>query len=276
MRLAACLKWADQRPEVDPLTGDVHDDARFFDVSDADRGALEWALRLADAWGGEVVAVTAGPVGAETVLRQALATGAHEAVRVELPPDRPSDHVAAALVAAVAGCDVVLCGVHSVDRGSGAVPAHLAALLGARQALGLLALEPGAPGEVRAERRLDFGRRERLRVEAPAVLSLEGGLAELRRASLAAVIAAREQAVTTITTVPSDRRSPVRVEHRRPYRPRARTLPGPDPEAPVRDRIVSLTGALTERTPPRAVVAEPDEAADAIVEQLRAWGELDR
>ena len=53
-------------------------------------------------------------------------------------------------------------------------------------------------------------------------------------------------------------------------------LPGPDPSAPVTERIVALTGALSERTPPRKVVAEPDEAAEAIVEQLRAWGYLER
>ena len=40
------------------------------------------------------------------------------------------------------------------------------------------------------------------------------------------------------------------------------------------DRIVALTGALVDRNPPRTVVLDPSEAADAIVEQLRSWGYL--
>ncbi len=279
MRVVVCLKWADRRPEVDALSGDVTDDERFFGASAADEAALEWALRLAEVWGVTVVAATAGPPAAEAVLRDALAAGAHEAVRADLPPDRPSEHVAAALAGALAstgGADLVLCGVHSLDRGSGSVPALLASHLGAAQALGALGMRPsGVPGEVMVERRLDFGRRERLRVTTPAVVSLEGGVAELRRAPLARVLAAASLPITVVPGGPADRRSAVRVEHRRPYRPRARVLPGPDPHAPVRDRIVALTGALTERTPPRTVTGSPEEAADAIVEQLRAWGYLE-
>ena len=40
----AC-KWLDRRPEVDPLTGAVHDDQRSAGASDADQAALERALR---------------------------------------------------------------------------------------------------------------------------------------------------------------------------------------------------------------------------------------
>jgi hypothetical protein len=30
--IAACLKWVDRRPEVDPITGVVHDDHRFAEA----------------------------------------------------------------------------------------------------------------------------------------------------------------------------------------------------------------------------------------------------
>jgi electron transfer flavoprotein beta subunit len=274
MHIAVCLKWADLRPEVDPLSGEVVDDVRFFDASEADKGALEWGLRLAERWEATLTVVTAGPAGAEPMLREALAAGADAAVRVDVALERPSDQVATALSAVVSGADLVVCGVYSVDRGSGSVPALLAGRLGAQQALGVIALEPGEPGVLVVDRRLDFGQRERLRVSGPAVVSLEGGLAELRRAPLAAVLAARTAPITVVDPGVAPQRAAVRVEHRRPYRPRARVLPGPDPAASVTDRIVALTGALSERTPPRKVTAEPDEAAEAIVEQLRAWGYL--
>jgi electron transfer flavoprotein beta subunit len=56
-----------------------------------------------------------------------------------------------------------------------------------------------------------------------------------------------------------------------PLRPRARVMPPPAGDT-ARDRIVALTGALVDRTPPRTVEGTPEEAADAILEQLRTWG----
>src|SRR5688500_18961462 len=115
---------------------------------------------MGEAWGAEVVAVTSGPEAAEVVLRTALGAGASRAVRIDLDCDVQSDVVAAGLAEALTGVDVVLCGDWSLDRGSGSVPAFLAAELDAAQALGLVALsiDSSTPGEVRAERRLDAGR----------------------------------------------------------------------------------------------------------------------
>ncbi|HEX7442999.1 MAG TPA: hypothetical protein VF320_03870, partial [Acidimicrobiales bacterium] len=206
--IGVALKWVDLRPEVDPLSGAVHDDAHSFGCSPADQAALEWALRLAGSWsqnaGGppEVVVVTAGPAAAEALLRDALAAGADRAVRVELITDAPSDEVALALGDVLADAALVCCGDYSVDRGSGSVPAYLAARLGAAQALGLVHVEPGAEA-LRVIRRLDHGRREVLSLATgagapPAVLSVEGSSADLRRASLAAVLAARDELIDVV------------------------------------------------------------------------------
>ena len=48
-----------------------------------DLAALEHALRLAQRWDAQVVAATVGPGEAEAMLRDALAAGAAEALRVE-------------------------------------------------------------------------------------------------------------------------------------------------------------------------------------------------
>jgi electron transfer flavoprotein beta subunit len=216
------------------------------------------------------------------MLRDALAVGATSAVRVDLAAGAASEDVAAALAAAFAGADLVCCGDYSTDRGSGSVPAYLAAELGAAQALGLVQIVPGdEPGALTATRRLDGGRREVLAVTAPAVLSLEGSSAELRRAGLAAVLAARDADITVVAAASVDAgaagstRARVRLTRRAPYRPRAKTLPAPSPDLDVRDRILALTGALVERTPPRTVHVDAAEAADLVLEQLRAWGEIE-
>jgi electron transfer flavoprotein beta subunit len=275
MLIGVCVKQVDLRPEVDPLSGAVTGtDPRFAGVSAADQAAVETALRLAEAWGAEVVAVTAGPPRAEAALRDCLAAGAARAVRVELDDQAPSRTVAAALAGPLAGADVVCCGDWSLDRGSGSVPAFLAAELDAAQALGLVAVEPGPAGALEVERRLDQGRRERLRVRAPAVLSVEAGSARLRRAALSAVLAARQAAID-VTPAPAVPPEPVRVVSTAPYRPRARVLSPPPPDLDARGRILALTGALSDREPPRTLTLGAEEAADALLDQLRAWGYLD-
>jgi electron transfer flavoprotein beta subunit len=279
LRLGVALKWVDLRPEVDPLSGSVHDDGHSAGCSEADRAALEWALTLAERWSAELVVATVGPVEADALLRDAVAAGATGAVRVDGVGTEPSEQVAAALADVFAGTDLVCCGDYSSDRGSGSVPAYLAAYLGVAQALGLVHLVPAAAvGALTVTRRLDGGRREVLSVSVPAVVSVEGSSAQLRRASLSAVLAARgaliERRPAPVVS-PSPSRSTVRVTAVAPYRPRAQVLPAPSPDLDVRDRILALTGALVERTPPRTVHADAAEAADLVLEQLRAWGELE-
>lgn len=272
--VAVAPKWVDLRPEIDPLTGAVTTDVRTSGPSPADQAALEWALRAADEWGSEVVVATAGPAAAEVMLREALAAGATRAVRVALDPQAPSDQVAAALAPVMSGADLVLCGDWSLDRGSGAVPAFLAARLGAAQALGCAGVSlDGSIGRLRVERRLDGGRRERLVVGAPAVASVEGRSARLRRAPLDGLLRARQAAIEVVPSGSAPSR-PAAPSSRGPYRPRARHLPAPaDPDA--RRRILALTGALTDRMPPQLLHLEPEEAADRILDQLRAWGYLE-
>jgi electron transfer flavoprotein beta subunit len=272
VKLAACLKLVDRRPEVDPITGVVHDEDRYGAASGPDLAALEWALRCADAWSGEVIAVTAGSSSADAVLRDALAAGAAGAVRVDLDPEAPSEVVAAALAPHLKDCDVVWCGDSSLDRGSGAVPAYLAAWLGASQALGLVGVEPQPePGEVVGTRRLDGGRRERLRVLAPAVVSVEGSAARLRRATLAAKVSSRAAPLSVVG-------GPVHrdlLAHRtRPFRPRPRILPGPAGDHAF-ERILQLTATHAAPAAVAAVELGPDAAADRILEALTKWGYLD-
>lgn len=273
MTIAACLKWVDDRPDVDRLTGEVSMDPRSSGPSDADLAALEWALRMRDARGGEpVVAVTVGPPAADGMLRDAVAAGATRCVRVDLPIESPSATVAAAIAGVVrdAAPSFVLCGTYSIDRGSGSVPAFVAAHLGTAQALGCVTLSIDDDGCVTGERRLDGGRREVVRTNGPCVLSVEGGSARLRRAPLHALVASRD--VDVEVARPGTQPLAGGAVRRSPFRPRARVLPPPPADLSARERILALTGALMEREPPQLLVLEPDAAADRILAQLRTWG----
>ncbi len=271
--IAALLKVVDLHIEVEPLTGEPTR-VRAPGASPADHTALETALRLAGP-GEDVVAVTAAPAqlaeSADDVLREALAAGATRAVRLELAPGTPSAQVAAALAPLVAGARYVLCGDASLDRGSGATPAFLAATLGSAQALGLVdaAPDPASEGELLAERRLDGGRRERLRVPAPAVISLEAGV-RLRRAPLAAALRARTTAIE-VHTPPAGSHGDDNPERLRPYRAPARPVAAPG-NADPRERMLALTGMLMPPRARRVVRADPAACADELLDYLAAHG----
>lgn len=266
-----CWKVLELQRGVDALSGEPIADPTSLGVSAADRAALEWALRCADAFGGAVRLLAAGSALADAVLRGGIAAGAGEALRVELDEDAPSEEVARVLATHAEGAAYVWCGDVSADRGSGAVPAFLAAHLGARQALGLvdveLGEESGAP-RITALRRLEGGKRERLAVRPPAVCSCEGSVAHLRRAPLPSLIGERP---LTVVDGPAPRRRLDRVISLQPFRPLPRAVEPPR-GATAFERTAQLVG-LGVGARPRTGRLPPDEAARAIISALEEWGE---
>ena len=279
-----CVKWVDLRPEIDPVTGAVSVDHRRYGFSEADRAATEVGLHLAERSAGTVTLGCAAPEGADGALRELAASGASRVVRLDVEEGAAARDVSVGIAGVVAGRGgndpaLVVCGDYSLDRGTGTVPGLVAHHLRCAQALGLIEVADAAPdevggdaGAVRVVRRLDAGRRAHLAVVAPAVISVEGSVRSLRRASLSAVLAARSLDIEVIDPMDSPLTEPA-VISTAPIRPRARVNPAPSGDSAL-GRIIELTGALVERTPPRRVVAEPAEAAAVIVEQLRHWGYL--
>lgn len=182
LRILAALKQAPARVWVDAVTGEETVDERSLGMSKADAAALETALSLSS----DVTAVTVGGPSSEGVLRAAWAAGAEKLVRY--PPPDAREYAAAAIAAEASDCDLVLCGVWSLDGGSGSVPALAAAALGAAQALGCASVRRTGNRRLEVERRVQGGRLEKLAVSAPAVLSVGPEAAHLRRAGLDRVL----------------------------------------------------------------------------------------
>ncbi|MEY2581254.1 MAG: electron transfer flavoprotein beta subunit [Ilumatobacteraceae bacterium] len=254
--IAVCLKWIGE--------------AAVSGVSAADEAAVEMALRHGESIGSSVIAVTVGGAAADHCLRQALACGVKAAVRVDASEPLDSPAVAAALSPVVAHTTAVWCGDYSTDRGTGSVPAFLAALLDRQQALGVVGVEFIDP--LRVTRRLDGGRREVLRVTGPSVLSVEGSVARLRRASLRAALSAQTADVLQYgTPLASTATTSAYVVQR--YRPRARVLTAPKGVTAL-DRLRVLTDASAAPQPGEIVEASPPDAARRIIEVLGDWGYL--
>ncbi|TCP54126.1 electron transfer flavoprotein beta subunit [Tamaricihabitans halophyticus] len=273
--VVVALRQVDPFATVDPLTGTVYAQPRGG-LSTADECALEHALRMAESLDARCLACTVGPQEADEVLRTALAAGATEALRVAGEP-ASEGHTARLLTEAIraryADPALLLCGDYSMDRGTGATPALLAARFGASQALGLVELT-SHNGGLRAERRLDCGRRERLAIELPAVCSVEPSTVRLRRASLPGLLAAREAEIPVASPAESFVDTRIRRRARTAYRPRTRAIAAPAGAAPGQ-RVRALTGALTEHEPPRLVFpANAAAAASELLDYLEQRGYL--
>ncbi|MDE3204670.1 MAG: mycofactocin-associated electron transfer flavoprotein beta subunit [Acidobacteriota bacterium] len=299
--VVVCVSPTDLRPEVDPLSAAVEADDRRCDLNAAEAAALEHGLRIAESWQGWVLVVCHGPSGADGVLRDLIGLGV-EVVRVadadhdsHLRPARRTrpaaelagspEKVAAALARVIRRRGrpaLVLCGDRSAATGVGAVPGLLAAELDLDQALGLVSVVIDGPGRLLVERRLDGGWRERLQVEGPAVLSVEGAGVRLRRARLEDALQASQAVVEVDVEVaaggppagraaadggPAGHPGPGGTWSVRPFRPRTRPVPAPvgDPH----DRLLVLTGALSNREPARVMgPLSPAQAADELLAYL--------
>ena len=293
--IAVCMKWVALRPDIDPLSGAVSSDERWSGPSLADQAALELALQLGQVRNAAVIVLTVGDSTSDAMLTEAVACGATSAIRITpnngfkdtglketgLKDASHNDNAAptsASVAAALAEVlrslnpQLVLCGDWSLDRGSGSVPPFLAAELEYGQACGIVHVHELASGKslpLKVDRRLDGGRREAVTISGPAVLSVEGAAARLRRANLAGLMAAQKTPIeirtTTklVTSIP-----PVRTG---PFRPRARILDAPSSTEP-RQRLEVLTGAFTNRTPPIRATLNPEDAADLILGKLAEWG----
>ena len=169
-------------------------------VSPYDEYALEEALQLTEAQGGEVTVVTYGPDSAEAALRDCLARGAHQAVHVTGGEKTLGDSFTIAKV--LAGVikdkefDLVLCGVKGVGTDCAQVGQMLAELLDIPHVAAITELEV-ADGALTAGRDVEGGK-EKIESPLPALLTCQKGLNEPRYAALKGIMAAKRKPVDKV------------------------------------------------------------------------------
>ncbi|HET7029801.1 MAG TPA: electron transfer flavoprotein subunit beta/FixA family protein [Candidatus Limnocylindrales bacterium] len=170
-------------------------------VNANDEYALEAALKLTEAHGGEVVILTMAGVGAPDTMRKALAMGAASGVLVSDEALGGSDIVSTTRVLAGAlsaiETDLVFAGADTSDSGGGVVPAGIAALLGLPYLSYAAKIEPD-PGArtVRVQRITPTGY-EVLEAPMPALVVATQALGEPRYPSLKGIMAARSKSLQT-------------------------------------------------------------------------------
>ncbi len=137
MKIVVCMKVT---PKVDQIKFDevkktVAREGVENEMNEADKNALEVALRTKDLLGGSVVVLSMGPPSFEPFLRLAVSMGADDAVLLSDRAFAGADTFATSLVLArgiakLAPYDLVLCGESSSDGSTEQVPASIAEWLG--------------------------------------------------------------------------------------------------------------------------------------------------
>ena len=131
--IIACFKWViDEAYIRKGSSGELDFSAVDFKISEYDRNAIEEAVRLREAHGGKVVALTVGLPGAAKGVKDALSRGSDEAVFVadasfeNLEPSQTAEILAAVIRSRVPDFDLIVCGEGSGDLYSQQVGARLA------------------------------------------------------------------------------------------------------------------------------------------------------
>jgi electron transfer flavoprotein beta subunit len=204
MKIVVCLKQvphADARLDVRPDGTWIQEDNLKFEINSFDSYALEEALRVKDAGGGEVVVVSVGPERVTQALRTALGMGADRAVHVKDPAVDGSDPLGMAkILAAVVKAespDLVFTGLMSDDGNFSAVPPMVAELCDLPSATG--ALKVTANGAVTVERELEGGALEVVEMAKPCLIAVQTGLNQVRYASLKGIMAAKKKPIDAKT-----------------------------------------------------------------------------
>jgi electron transfer flavoprotein beta subunit len=166
-----------------------------------DEYALEAALKLSEAHGGEVTLVAmAGQAGGET-LRKGLAMGAHRGLLISDPALAGSCTLSTVRVLAAALKDVefdlLLAGADTSDGGGGVVPAGLAALLSLPYLSYAAKIEPNPEARTVRVRRISPTGFDVIEAPLPALVVCTQALGEPRYPSLKGIMAARSKEVVT-------------------------------------------------------------------------------
>jgi electron transfer flavoprotein beta subunit len=166
-----------------------------FDINEWDNYAVEEAVRIKEAFGGKVTVITVGNEDSEDVLRQALAMGADEAIRVHEEGFELSDAhgIARGIFQAIRDLpfDLVLTGAQGSDDGWGQVGLTLAEFLGLPYASLVVGIEI-TENKLIATRELESNTQEKVEIRLPAVLTIQTGLNMPRYVSIMGIQKARK------------------------------------------------------------------------------------
>ena len=219
-------------------------------MNPADRHAVEAALVLANARGGEVTAITMGPESSESILREAVSLGVKSAYRLTDKAFAGADTLATATILkaaidATGPYDAVFCGASSIDGVTGQIPAKLGTMLGYGILTNACKIEIGDEG-MTIDRKAGTGY-EKLTAAFPLVCSVTEDANTPRKPSIKGRTASKKLVVEVMDNeklqIPAESlKSPSTVIglFPPPALEKGQMIPGEDPEAAVAELVELL------------------------------------
>jgi len=176
-------------------------------INEMDEYAVEEALKIQEAHGGEVTILTVGPESAAEAIRKALQMGADKGVHVVDDALHGSCALATSAVLAAAlrtlDADLVLAGAESTDGRVQVMPHMLAERLGIAALTGARKLTVAPDGALTIERQTEEGY-EVVTASTPAVVSVWDTINEPRYPSFKGIMAAKKKPVAQLSLADLD------------------------------------------------------------------------
>jgi electron transfer flavoprotein beta subunit len=193
---------------IDRASGRIVPSAQLV-MSSYDEYAVEAALRLKEAFDGEVIAVAAGPATVRGVITRALAMGADRGIHLEMADVNTTDTLGIASILSEAlrplDCKLVIAGQTSDDLEAGQVGAQVAELLTMPVISNVVEIQIDESGLL-VRRDMEDGY-QTVRSTMPAVLLSSTGLDQPRLPSLKGIMAAKKKPVESLpAAVPAGQR----------------------------------------------------------------------
>jgi len=205
MNIIVCLKQVPGTTQVkiDPQTSTLVRQGIKNIVNPFDTYALEEGVRLKEHHGGKVTVISMGPPQAEEVLREAISTGADEAILLSDNAFAGADTLATAYTLATAinkigEYDLIICGRQTIDGDTGQVGPELAEMLAIPCATYVSQIEEVDQGQMRLKRMVEDGY-EVIEVALPAVITVVKEINVPRLPSLRGLAKAKSTVIPTWT-----------------------------------------------------------------------------
>ena len=205
MNIIVCLKQVPGTTQVkiDPQTNTlVRQDIKNI-VNPFDTYALEEGVRIKERYGGKVTAISMGPPQAEEVLREAISSGADEAILLSDRAFAGSDTLATSYTLARAvnkfqEYDLVICGRQTIDGDTAQVGPELAEMLRIPFVAYVSQIEEIDNGQIRVQRMVEDGH-EVIETSLPAVITVAKDINVPRLPSLRGLAKAKSAVIPVWT-----------------------------------------------------------------------------
>ncbi|WP_079509977.1 electron transfer flavoprotein subunit beta/FixA family protein [Mesobacillus jeotgali] len=186
----------DTEEKITISNGKINEDGAEFIINPYDEYAIEEAIQVRDAHGGEVTVVSVGNEETEKQLRTALAMGADKAVLINIEDDvEDGDQFTTAKILAEylkdKEADLILGGNVAIDGGSGQVGPRVAEQLGMPYVTTITKLEIN--GTTATITRDVEGDSEVIETSLPVLVTAQQGLNEPRYPSLPGIMKAKKK-----------------------------------------------------------------------------------